>query len=165
MRHLRFPTFKARARRAATAASICLAALACVAPASADEAGSIPFSQLNPEQQEAEDILRELVEFESTVNKPEETHRALQAVAARLESAGFPSEDVQIIHPYPESWGLVARYRGLGSPAHGPVLAMAHIDVVTADPDAWAFPPFTFGKKDGYYFGRGTQDNKSGVAH
>jgi acetylornithine deacetylase/succinyl-diaminopimelate desuccinylase-like protein len=46
-----------------------------------------------------------------------------------------------------------------------PILTMAHIDVVTANPEAWAFPPFTFGNKDGYYFGRGTQDNKTGVAH
>lgn len=40
---------------------------------------------------------------------------------------------------------------------------MAHVDVVTVDPDAWEFPPFTFGRKDGYYFGRGTQDNKTGI--
>jgi acetylornithine deacetylase/succinyl-diaminopimelate desuccinylase-like protein len=40
---------------------------------------------------------------------------------------------------------------------------MAHIDVVPADPAAWTFPPFTFAKKDGFYFGRGSQDNKTGV--
>jgi len=33
---------------------------------------------------------------------------------------------------------------------------MAQVDVVTADPGAWAFPPFTFGRKGGYYFGRGS---------
>jgi carboxypeptidase PM20D1 len=57
----------------------------------------------------------------------------------------------------------VARYRGLAS--QGPLLTMAHVDVVTAGPDAWAFPPFSFGNREGYYFGRGTQDNKTGIAH
>lgn len=118
---------------------------------------------LSEHQQLAEDILREIVAFESTGERPDQTEMALRAIARRLIEAGFPQEDVQLINPYPDAWGLVARYRGMASQA--PLLTMAHIDVVTADPDAWAFPPFTFGKKDGYYFGRGTQDNKTGVAH
>ena len=121
------------------------------------------LTSLSVHQQLAEDILRELVEFESTSEKPEETRQSLESVARRLIDAGFPEQDVVVINPFPDGWGLVARYRGIAS--QGPLLTMAHIDVVTAEPDAWAFPPFTFGKKDGFYYGRGTQDNKTGVAH
>ncbi|HKX57572.1 MAG TPA: M20/M25/M40 family metallo-hydrolase, partial [Xanthomonadales bacterium] len=118
---------------------------------------------LDPRQQQAEDILRELVEFESTEEHPEQTLAAIEAMAERLKAAGMPAEDVIIVNPDPGKYGLVARMRGIQE--QQPLLTMAHIDVVTARPDAWAFPPFSFGKKDGFYFGRGTQDNKTGVAH
>ncbi|MDZ4728560.1 MAG: M20/M25/M40 family metallo-hydrolase [Xanthomonadales bacterium] len=118
---------------------------------------------LSAQQQLTEDILRQLIEFESTEEHPEQTRAALEAMAERLLGAGIPESDVVIVNPEPDLYGLVARMRGIQE--QQPLLTMAHIDVVTASPDAWAFPPFTFGKKDGYYFGRGTQDNKAGVAH
>ncbi len=123
----------------------------------------LEFSDLAPHEQLAEDILRQLIAFESTIERPDETRKALEAMASLLVDAGLPAEDVLLINPYPDGYGLVARYRGIAT--QGPLLTMAHIDVVTAEPDAWAFPPFSFGKKDGFYYGRGTQDNKTGVAH
>ncbi len=124
---------------------------------------SLAQQPLDAHQQLAEDILRELVGYESTIDKPEQTRLATEAMARRLLDAGFPESDVQVVNPEPGKYGLIARYRGIQQ--QEPLLTMAHIDVVTADPDAWAFPPFTFGKKDGFYFGRGTQDNKTGAAH
>jgi acetylornithine deacetylase/succinyl-diaminopimelate desuccinylase-like protein len=118
---------------------------------------------LNAQQQLAEDILRQLIEFESTEEHPEQNLAALEAMAERLKEAGLPADDIVLVNPEPGLYGLVARMRGVQE--QQPLLTMAHIDVVTAKPDAWAFPPFTFGKKDGFYFGRGTQDNKTGVAH
>jgi acetylornithine deacetylase/succinyl-diaminopimelate desuccinylase-like protein len=118
---------------------------------------------LDPQQQLAEDILRELVGFETTEEHPEQTLAAIEAMAARLKAAGMPAEDVVIVNPDPGKYGLVARMRGIQE--QQPLLTMAHIDVVTASPDAWAFPPFSFGEKEGFYYGRGTQDNKTGVAH
>jgi acetylornithine deacetylase/succinyl-diaminopimelate desuccinylase-like protein len=134
-----------------------LALLLATASGQADELA------LNSQQQLAEDILRQLIEFETTEEHPEQTRAAIEAMAERLLEAGMPEDDVVIVNPEPDKYGLVARLRGIGE--QQPILTMAHIDVVTANPDAWAFPPFTFGKKDGYYFGRGTQDNKAGVAH
>jgi acetylornithine deacetylase/succinyl-diaminopimelate desuccinylase-like protein len=78
-----------------------------------------------------------------------------------LREAGFTKEDVQLVTPADDKHGLVVRYRGIGSKR--PVLVLAHIDVVQATQDAWAFPPFSLGKKEGYYVGRGTGDNKGGV--
>ena len=118
---------------------------------------------LTAQQQLAEDILRELVALETTEERPDETRKSIEAMAKRLVDAGLPEADVVIVNPEPDLYGLVARLRGIQE--QGPLLTMAHIDVVTANPDAWAFPPFSFGKKDGFYYGRGTQDNKTGVAH
>jgi len=124
-------------------------------------AADTPFSKLSADEQLSEDILRELVGFETTQEHPEESRKALQSMADRLLAAGFPEQDVQLVNPAEGVYGLVARYRGIGMAK--PVLTLAHIDVVTAMPNAWAFPPFSLGVKDGYYMGRGTTDNKTGV--
>jgi acetylornithine deacetylase/succinyl-diaminopimelate desuccinylase-like protein len=125
------------------------------------QATDSPFSKLSEQQQLSEDMLREIVGFETTSERPDETRKSLEAMIARLKDAGFPSEDIELVNPGDGQYGLVVRYRGLGN--EKPLLLLAHMDVVTATPDAWAFPPFSLGKKDGYYVGRGTSDNKAGV--
>jgi acetylornithine deacetylase/succinyl-diaminopimelate desuccinylase-like protein len=45
---------------------------------------------------------------------------------------------------------------GLG----GPILLLSHIDVVPADPEAWAFAPFSGAVEDGFVYGRGALDDK-----
>jgi len=108
-----------------------------------------------------EELLREMVEFRSSSAFPEATRALLDRVAERLASAGFPESDVQIVANEGIA-SLVARYRGNG--ADEPVLVMAHVDVVDAEPDAWKEHPFHFAELDGYYYGRGTTDNKAGAA-
>ncbi len=113
-------------------------------------------------RQLAENLLRELVEYRSSAAFPAETAKAVEAMAARLIDAGFPADDVRVVHPEPQLSGLVARYRGTSK--RRPLLLLAHIDIVPAEPEAWAFDPFTFAERDGYYYGRGSSDNKAGVA-
>ncbi len=143
----------------------CLAIVTCVFATLAPSLWAIGDSTktLSINEQRAEDIFRQLVNFESTSEKPDQTRLAVEAMEQRLIAAGIPQEDVLVINPMPNKYGLVARIRGVGDTK--PLLTMAHIDVVTADPKAWAFPPFTFGEKDGHYYGRGTQDNKAGATH
>jgi acetylornithine deacetylase/succinyl-diaminopimelate desuccinylase-like protein len=140
-----------------TAMALCLLGL----PAGQLTASGTPFSDLSAHEQLSEDILRELVAFESSEERPGETRKALEAMAARLLGAGFTPEAVQLVNPGEGLFGLVVRYRGIGEAR--PLLTLAHIDVVTVTPDAWTFPPFSLGVKDGYYLGRGTEDNKAGV--
>src|SRR5581483_1293798 len=45
-----------------------------------------------------------------------------------------------------------------------PVLLLAHLDVVEAKREDWSVDPFTFTEKDGYYYGRGTSDDKAMAA-
>ncbi len=144
---------------------LCLAVVTCVFATQAASlwASGDSAKPLSANEQRAEDIFRQLVNFESTSERPDQTRLAAEAMAQRLIAAGIPQEDVVVINPMPNKYGLVARIRGVGDKK--PLLTMAHIDVVTADPKAWTFPPFTFAEKDGYYYGRGTQDNKAGATH
>ena len=126
------------------------------APAAAATPGLLPHQQL------ARDILRELIEIDTTDSVGDNT-AAAQAMADRLLAAGFPQEDVQVLGPAEKKGNLVARYRGRDT-GRKPLLLLAHIDVVEADPADWTLPPFTFIEEDGYFYGRGTTDNKDEAA-
>ncbi len=117
---------------------------------------------LLPHQQLARDLLQELIEIDTTDATGDNT-AAAQAMADRLLAAGFPPEDVQVLGPVDKKGNLVARYRGRDS-GRKPLLLLAHIDVVAADPADWTLPPFTFIEEDGYYYGRGTTDDKDEAA-
>ncbi len=117
---------------------------------------------LTPHQQLARDILKELVEIDTTDAHGNVT-RASEAMAARLRAAGFPAEDVQVVGPDPRKGNLVARLRGTG--ARRPVLLLAHLDVVEARREDWTFDPFKLTEQGGYFYGRGTLDIKEGAAN
>lgn len=107
------------------------------------------------------EILRELVEI-NTSDSAGQSALAAGAMARRLLDAGFPAEDVQVVGFAPRYQNLVARYRGRG--AGRPILLLAHLDVVDARREDWSFDPYVFREEDGYYYGRGTADNKAGAA-
>jgi acetylornithine deacetylase/succinyl-diaminopimelate desuccinylase-like protein len=107
------------------------------------------------------DLLRELVQI-NTSDSAGRTREAAEAMSRRLLQAGFPPADVQVIGHEPRYQNLVARYRGTG--ARQPILLMAHLDVVDARPEDWSFDPYEFRELDGWYYGRGTADNKAGAA-
>jgi acetylornithine deacetylase/succinyl-diaminopimelate desuccinylase-like protein len=69
---------------------------------------------------------------------------------------------VKVLGHTPKYQNLVARYRGTGRAR--PILLMAHLDVVDARKEDWSFDPYQFREADGYYYGRGTSDNKAGAA-
>ena len=112
-------------------------------------------------RQLARDIFAELIEI-NTVTATGDTLRAAEAVAQRLRAAGFDEADVQVFSPAPRKGNLVARLCGTG--VREPILLMAHLDVVEALPEDWTVEPFTFLERDGYYYGRGTTDDKNLVA-
>jgi acetylornithine deacetylase/succinyl-diaminopimelate desuccinylase-like protein len=61
---------------------------------------------------------------------------------------------------------LVARLRGAEATRaqRKPVLLLAHLDVVAADPKDWSVPPFALTEQGGFLYGRGTLDIKGEVA-
>ena len=110
-------------------------------------------------RQLAHDIFQQLIEI-NTTDSIGSTTIAAEAMANRLTSAGFPAEDVKVLGPNDRKGNLIARYRGTGSAGLKPILIIAHLDVVEARREDWSTDPFQFVEKDGYYYGRGTQDMK-----
>ena len=123
---------------------------------------SLQAAELSEHQQLARDIYEELIEINTTDSQGDNT-AAARAMAERLLAAGFPSEDVQVIVPVERKGNLVARLR---SPAatDQPILLLAHLDVVEASPWDWSVHPFKFLERDGYFYGRGTTDDKAQAA-
>jgi acetylornithine deacetylase/succinyl-diaminopimelate desuccinylase-like protein len=115
---------------------------------------------LRPEQQLAHDIYKELVEI-NTADSVGSTTVAANAVAKRLRDAGFPESDIFQGGPKPDKGNMVVRYHGSG--ARKPLLLLAHLDVVQALKTDWSpdIDPFKFTERDGYYYGRGTGDDKA----
>jgi acetylornithine deacetylase/succinyl-diaminopimelate desuccinylase-like protein len=103
------------------------------------------------------DIFRELIEI-NTTDSVGNTTTAASAMATRLKDAGFPAADVQVLAPTDRKGNMVARLRGTG--AKKPALIIGHLDVVEAKREDWTTDPFQFVEKDGYFYGRGTQDMK-----
>ena len=123
--------------------------------------GRVSLAADDPSRALARDILRQLIEIDTTDERGDTT-AAAEAMAARLRDAGFPAADVQVLGPEPRHGNLVARFRGTG--ARKPILLLAHLDVVEARREDWSVDPFRFLEKDGYYYGRGTTDIKGGDA-
>jgi acetylornithine deacetylase/succinyl-diaminopimelate desuccinylase-like protein len=119
--------------------------------------GAIAGEGLNSNQQRAFDIYKELIEI-NTVTATGDTAKAAEAMAARLRAAGFPDADVHVLSPAPRKGNLVARLRGTG--ARKPILLLAHIDVVPASREDWSTDPFKLVEQDGYFYARGSDDDK-----
>lgn len=119
-------------------------------------------AQLDPAtKQLSHDIFKQLIEI-NTTDSVGSTTVAANAMAQRLLDAGFPKEDVLVLGPNERKGNLVARIHGTGSAK--PILLIGHLDVVEALRSDWTTDPFEFVEKDGYYYGRGTQDIKEGDA-
>ncbi len=123
--------------------------------------GAWTAAQAYPTDALAHDIFKELIEINTTDSVGNIT-TASEAMAKRLRDAGFSDADMQILGPNDRKRNLVVRLKGTGK--HKPVLLFGHTDVVEARPEDWTTNPFKFVEKDGYFYGRGTQDMKSGDA-
>ena len=109
----------------------------------------------------AREIFQELIEINTTDSAGNVTSAA-EAMARRLRAAGFYEKDLAVAGPNERKKNLVARIHGTGQ--HKPVLFLGHLDVVEARREDWTTDPFQFVEKDGYFYGRGTQDMKDGDA-
>jgi acetylornithine deacetylase/succinyl-diaminopimelate desuccinylase-like protein len=114
-----------------------------------------------PTRQMARGIFKELIETNTTDSAGSVTNAANE-MAKRLLDAGFPAADVVVVGDDMRKLNMVARYRGTGKKK--PILWINHLDVVEARREDWSLDPFVLTEKDGYFYGRGTEDIKQGAA-
>jgi acetylornithine deacetylase/succinyl-diaminopimelate desuccinylase-like protein len=111
----------------------------------------------------AQQILKELIDSNTAPSGGNDMSGAIAAISKRLLAAGFTDDELTVVAPNGGAANLVVRYRS-ASPQQKPILLMAHLDVVEALREDWSVDPFTMIEKDGYFYGRGTVDNKAGAA-
>jgi acetylornithine deacetylase/succinyl-diaminopimelate desuccinylase-like protein len=109
---------------------------------------------------EAREIYRRAIAFNTSVSGGQVPQLAAY-VQGLFRAAGIPDADMALV-PHERTAALLVRYRGDGSGAR-PILLMAHMDVVEARREDWERDPFTLVEENGYFYGRGTADNKAGL--
>lgn len=117
-----------------------------------------------PDQLAFRELYKELVETNTTLSSGSCT-LAAERMAARLKAAGFADGQLTLFATpeHPKEGGLVAVYPGTSKTAK-PILLIAHIDVVEAKRADWERDPFIMVEEDGYFYGRGTADDKAQAA-
>jgi acetylornithine deacetylase/succinyl-diaminopimelate desuccinylase-like protein len=140
--------------------------LASLLPAAmlAQAATPAPTAALTPHQRAAREVYEQLVEI-NTVDSVGSVTNAVQAMAARFRAAGFPAADIHVLIPpgKPTKGNLVVRYRGKAGGLK-PILLLAHLDVVAALRTDWSRDPFELQEANGFFYGRGTADDKAMAA-
>src|SRR5216684_926168 len=112
-------------------------------------------------KQLSREIFKQLIEINTTDSVGNVT-TAAEAMARRLRDGGFAEADIKVAGPNERKKNLVVRFRGTGK--RKPILFIGHLDVVEALRSDWTTDPFEFIEKDGYFYGRGTEDMKEGDA-
>ena len=119
-----------------------------------------------PHERKAHELFEEVIRYRTALGHGEVPAMA-DYLADEFRAGGFPEEDIHLLPlrlpAGDQTTGLVVRYRGDDSSGEEPILLLAHMDVVDALPEDWVRDPFTLIEEDGYFFGRGTLDNKMGV--
>ena len=122
------------------------------------------FTAPKPDEAEAREMLRRTIAIKSSAGLGQ-VPAVAEYLASRFRAAGFPAEDVHLL-PLGETASLVVRFRGrapAGSAKKKPIALLGHMDVVTARPEDWKRDPFTLIEENGYFYGRGTSDDKGSV--
>ena len=113
-------------------------------------------------EQQALDIAKRAIAFRSVAGPGNQTPALDEYIKSVLVAGGFSPADITVT-PVDDTAYLVARWRGSDAKAK-PLVISGHLDVVEAERKDWTMEPFAFNEKDGFFYGRGTQDVKGGAA-
>jgi len=111
----------------------------------------------------ARQILKQLVAVNTAPSGGDDTREAVALLVRHLKEGGFTDDDIAVLGHTEKRRNLVVRFRST-KPAQRPILLMAHLDVVEALPKDWHYDPFVLTEDGGWYYGRGSEDNKAGAA-
>ncbi len=139
-------------------------AISVIVGANAVAMAAATAAELRPDQTAFRELYKELVETKTALSDGSCT-LAAERMAARLRAAGFKDEDLRLfsVADHPLEGGLVATLAGKDPKAQA-ILLLAHIDVVEAKREDWTRDPFVLVEEDGYFYGRGTSDDKAHAA-
>ncbi len=132
-------------------AAVLAAGMIALSPAAAQDA---------PHQRQARTMFERLISFRTAAGQGQVPAMAAY-ISETLRAGGIAPEDIVIL-PHAETAAMLVRVRGRDASAR-PLLFSGHMDVVDARPEDWERSPFTLVEENGYFFGRGTGDNKAGI--
>ncbi|HWJ58350.1 MAG TPA: M20/M25/M40 family metallo-hydrolase [Sphingomicrobium sp.] len=117
-------------------------------------------------QVKSKTLFKTAIEIPTVAGRGEHKHMA-EWLAGEYRSNGWAAADVKL-YPYKgekgeDAFAFFARWPAAKPSAQKPILIIAHMDVVEAKRSDWQLDPFKFVEKDGYFYGRGTSDDKQGV--
>lgn len=115
----------------------------------------------------AREIYKTAVEIPTVKGRAGENLKLANYLGGKLKEGGWAESDVHVL-PYTSVPGndtaaLIARWPAAGTAKKKPILILAHMDVVDALPSDWTTDPFKLVEKDGYFYGRGSGDDKGGL--
>ena len=121
-------------------------------------------AQDRPDEKAFLALYKELVETNTVVGVGSCTQAATQ-LATRLKGAGYSGGDVSVFSTpeHPQDGGIVATLKGSDAAAK-PILLLGHLDVVAAKREDWVRDPFKLIEEGGFYYARGTVDDKAMAA-
>jgi len=134
-----------------------IAALACLLAAGLCPSSAV--AQDAPYQREARQIFARLIAFHSSAGQ-RQVPPMIDYIVQTLRAAGVPAEDIVVI-PHEETAALLVRVPGR-DPSARPILFSSHLDVVEARREDWERDPFQLVEENGFFFGRGVEDDKFG---
>ena len=112
-------------------------------------------------KQKGTDIFKQIIEIPSVSDRKDEVDRVSAHLEKLFLDAGFTNVQRKA---HDGTFSLIARLPAAQKSKKKPILLLGHMDVVDALRSDWPRDPFQFIKEDGYYYGRGTSDMKSGIA-
>jgi acetylornithine deacetylase/succinyl-diaminopimelate desuccinylase-like protein len=145
-----------------TRLAVLLVALSALSARSSVSQGT-PVSLPEADRALAREVLEELVNINTTASVGSTT-KAAEAIKRRFVAAGIPESDIQLVGPDAKNLNFVARVRGRDA-SRKPILLFGHLDVVEAKREDWKYDPFVMRAENGYFLGRGVDDDKQGVAN
>jgi acetylornithine deacetylase/succinyl-diaminopimelate desuccinylase-like protein len=132
-----------------------------VAASPVDQPSRLPA----PWQAKMRNVLKAAIETPSVVQRGQ-VPKVAELVEAQLRAAGFAASEMEIIPyeglPGDKTAAFLFRWKA-ERPTAKPMMIIGHMDVVEAKREDWKVDPFQFIEKDGYFYGRGTSDMKTGI--